>query len=80
MAKHKGHKGHHTGKIRHHDMAMHNSSKGLGGKDPHASAEHHAANKAHGMPEGLSPVGGYDSDEESEQGGEGMADNEECCE
>ena len=66
----------HTGKIRHADMGMHHASRGHGKKDPDAHATHHANNKAAGMPEGLSPVGGYD-DEAAEMSG-GMSDN--CCE
>lgn len=48
MKIHKGKKGaSHTGPIRAHAVLP-----GMG-KDPHASAEHHAANAAHGMPQGL---------------------------
>lgn len=72
----KSKKGKHTGKIRHGDMTslMH----GVGGKDPHASAEHHAMNSAHGMPEGMAPSG-ETSEGGGEQGGEGMAGNCEYC-
>ncbi len=72
-------KHHHTGKIRHSDMGMHHGSRGMGGKDPHASAEHHAANKEHGMDEGMSPM-------ESSEGGGGVGQGtipdmeENCCE
>jgi len=69
----KKHKAPHTGPLHHKGMTSHMVG-GLGGKDPHASAEHHAANRAHGMAEGMSPKGGYDG-EEMEQGGEGMGEN-----
>ena len=49
-------KGHHTGKM-HRGDAMH--LKSHGGKDQHASAEHHAANAAHGMHMGFSPPEEY---------------------
>lgn len=66
----------HTGKAHHADMGMFHASRGQGGKDPHAHATHHASNKSFGMPEGMSPVGGYD-DEAAEMNG-GMSEN--CCE
>ncbi len=59
MAKHKG-----MGKPHH----GHESQKGPGGKDPHASKEHHAANKEHGMPEGCCPSEGSEEEGESEEG------------
>ena len=59
MKKHKGKHGghHHTGKISHADMTS--LPHGMGGRDPHASAEHHAANKKHDMAEGMCPAGCY---------------------
>ncbi len=68
MKKHKK-GGHHIGPIPHGSHRI----GGLG-KDPHAEAEHHAANAKMGGPEGCSPretgdVGGY------QEGGEGMAGN-----
>jgi hypothetical protein len=50
-------KHHHTGKIHHSDMVMLHGAEGMGGKDPHAHASHHSANKESGMPEGMSPKG-----------------------
>lgn len=48
MKKAKGKKGgSRTGKIR-----AHAPLPGMG-RDPHASSEHHSANSAHGMPDGL---------------------------
>lgn len=78
MAKkhHKGHK--HTGPIHHKDMTSH--FHGGMGKDPHASKEHHAANAANDMHDGIHP------DDDAGQdghwgggGGEGMAGNAEVC-
>lgn len=67
---HKKH--HHTGKHRHSDQKSY--FDGVGGKDPHADASHHAANKKHDMPEGMSPKGGCDGEDCDDEGG--MADNE----
>lgn len=58
MKKMKKMKGH-TGPIRHADMKSYGMT-GMGGKDPMAHESHHAANAEHNMPEGMSPVGGYD--------------------
>ena len=69
----KKHHGHHTGPIHHADMKSHQGLNGMGRKDPHASAEHHAANKKHGMPHGMSHHG--DGCMEDSEGGEGMAGN-----
>jgi hypothetical protein len=65
----------HTGRIHHPDMVSHMGLGGTGKKDPHASAEHHAANKAHGMPHGMCPADEHGG--ECEEGGEGMAGNTE---
>lgn len=68
----------HTGPITHKGMGSY--IDGMGGKDPIADPMHHQANMAHGMPEGMSPKGGYDGGEEGmEQGGEGMSDNCTNC-
>lgn len=40
----------------------HETHKGMG-RDPHASAEHHAANKKHGMEDGCCPKGDYEAGE-----------------
>lgn len=65
-------KGHaHQGKVTHKGMSS--LIDGHGSRDPHASAEHHAANAEHGMSEGLSPQGGYDDG--GEEGGAGMGEN-----
>lgn len=72
----KGHKGHHTGPIHHSDMGMHVG--GIGGKDPHAHSSHNAANSKHGMPEGCSPVGGYDGGDEEGSEGMGTTNCENC--
>lgn len=56
MKSKKGGKGGHTGKI--HGMGgMH--LKSHGGKDQHASSEHHKANADHGMHQGFCPPEGY---------------------
>ena len=56
----------HTGNIRHSDMTS--LLDGMGSKDPHASSEHHAANKSCGMPNGLQNQG----DESGCDGAEGL--------
>lgn len=45
----------------------HEAQKGPGGKDPHASKEHHSANKQHDMPEGCCPSGECDEGDEGEE-------------
>jgi hypothetical protein len=68
MKKPKGKKGggRGTGKIR-----AHMPLPGMG-KDPHASSEHHAANKACDMPEGMGCS-------EKEYGNNVQGENEEMC-
>jgi hypothetical protein len=64
----------HTGKIRHGDMTS--LPCGTGKPDPHASAAHHAANKAAGLGCGMccdDEAG--ENGAKSQHGGEGMASN-----
>jgi hypothetical protein len=70
MKKHKG-MGNHTGPIHHADPLL----GGMGGKDPHASAEHHKANTAHGMHAGMSPTKECCDGDLPEEGGRGMSSN-----
>jgi hypothetical protein len=76
IGKMKGHK--HTGAASHKGMGS--LLTGHGSKDPHADAMHHQLNNAHGMPEGMSPVGGFDEGPGAIQpGGAGMSENGESC-
>ncbi len=66
----RGHGSHpHIGPITHDDMVTLHGSRGAGHSDNHASAEHHAQNKAHGMDHGLSPKGGYHDNGHAQKGG-----------
>ena len=69
MKKHHMKKGH-TGKAG--TYGSHLTSKGM--KDPHAEAEYHKHNKAHGMDHGMMPAD--DSDETGE--GEGLTGGNYC--
>jgi hypothetical protein len=68
VKKHKGGKKG-TGKIRAHTVLP-----GMG-KDPHASAAHHSANAAQGMPQGL----GTNEMTQAGQPHQEDSENEECC-
>lgn len=66
-----GHSGHkHV--MHEHSGTMH--MPGLG-KDPRASAEHHAGNREAGMPEGMCPTGEECDGDTPEEGGKGMGSN-----
>ncbi len=64
----------HTGPVTHDDM--HDHLRGHGGKDPHASAEHHAANKEHGMAHAMGHV--EEEYDEGQHHGTGSKMSENC--